>query len=94
MIRTTTRRLLPLLLLAILLFAGNILASRAKSATTSPVQDCPTACAQKRDATLTRCGRFSGDRKTSCENSARTEYDTCVQNCANGGRGIEGSGKP
>jgi hypothetical protein len=90
----TSRRLLPFLLFAAFLFAGNSLASRATNVASSPIQDCATGCAQKRDATLQRCNRMSGDRKTTCTNSANTEYDTCVQNCANGGKGIDGTGKP
>ena len=90
----TSRRLFSFLLFVAFLFTSNALASRTTNVTESPRQDCQTSCAQKRDAALARCNRFSGDRKTNCQNAANTEYDTCVQNCANGGKSIGGEGKP
>lgn len=89
----TTRRLLPFLLLVAFLFAGNALASRSTNVTLRAVQDCAAGCTQKRDASLARCNRMSGDRKTTCETAANSEYDTCVQNCG-AGKSIGGEGKP
>lgn len=86
--KRTSRRLLPFLLFVAFLFASNVLASRTTNVTTSPGQDCPTSCAQKRDMMLQRCDRLpAGDRKTTCQNSANSQYDTCVQNCSAGKSG-------
>lgn len=89
-----SRRFVTFVLFLAFAFASNVLASRRTNVTPSTGQDCPTACAQKRDATLARCNRFTGDRKRTCTNTANSEYDTCVQNCSNGGKSIEGTGKP
>ena len=88
------RSFLPLLLLFAFLFASTILASKSTPVIACPGQDCPTACGQKRDTTLTRCARFAGDRKTNCEATANSDYDKCVQGCGSGGQNIEGTGKP
>jgi hypothetical protein len=89
-----TRLLLPFILPGLFLFAGNTLASRTNKVTLTAVQDCATSCAQKRDVTLQRCDRLAGDRKTTCQNSVNSQYDKCVQNCADGGSSSGGSGKP
>ena len=92
--KRTSRRLLPFLLFVAFLFSSNILASRATNVTASPGQDCPTSCAQKRDFKMKRCERMAaGDGKTSCQNNVNSQYDKCVENCANnsnptGGRRI------
>lgn len=90
----TTRRLLPFLLFVVFLFAGNSLASRATNVTLRGVQDCATACTQKRDVSLARCSRLPEDRKTTCTNTANAEYDKCNQSCTDGGQNIGGEGKP
>lgn len=91
-------RLVPLMLIIVLLYGGNIIASRSLSTTKDRAQDCATSCVQTRDNTLASCNNLPGERKTRCQNSANAQYDKCVEGCnsgnsGNSGRGSEGGGK-
>jgi hypothetical protein len=85
-------RLLLLVMLAVFLYGGSSFTSQTAHSAFTPLQDCKEGCAQKRDLTLKRCERLSGDGKTNCQKSANDQYTSCIQGCDSGMGG--NTGKP
>ncbi len=79
-------RLLFFVVLAVFLYGGSSITSSTANSAFTPIQDCMSGCATKRDVSLKRCDSLSGDSKTRCQNTANEQYNRCTQNCSSTGK--------